>query len=159
MTRQDTLIIAGIGFALITTSIACSQYNVVKERQLREKKVENEKLYFEKLTPEQVERLEHEKLELKKKEIELKQSEDELKKTVTNFKETIKAEIERKTMTSIHDDIRETFDNWATKYEDRLDKKIDRVVGRIDDLSDKYGGVKAGSSSAPSINVVNAPNG
>lgn len=158
MTRQDTFIIAGIGFALIATSIACSQYNVVKERQLREKKVENDKLYFEKLTPEQVERLEHEKLELKKKEIELRQSEDELKKTVTNFEESIKAEIERKTMTSIHDDIRNTFDTWATKYEDRLDKKIDRVVNRIDDLSDKYGGVKAGSS-APSINVVNAPNG
>ena len=153
MTKKETYIFIGAAFGLAGTMIACSQYNVVKERQLREKKVENEKLYYAKLTPEQVEAIEKKKLEIKNNEIELKKTEAELKKTVDQFKNDIQAAVEEKIMTLIHDDIRDTFDNWAEKYEN----KIDRVVSRIDDLSDKYGGVK-GNNSAPSINVVNAPN-
>ena len=153
MTRKETYICIGAAMGLAGTMIACSQYNVVKERQLREKKVENEKLYYAKLTSEQVEAIEKKKLEIKNNEIELKKTEAELKKTIEEFKKDIQTAVETETMTRIHDDIRDTFDNWAEKYE----SKIDRVVNRIDDLSDKYGGVKA-ANSTPSINVVNAPN-
>lgn len=130
-----------------------------QEIQLKAKEVENQKLYFEKLTPEQVERIETEKLEVKKAELELEKTEAELKKTVADFKAEIHDDIETKVMNTIHDDIRETFDNWSTKFENRLENKIDNVVTRIDNLSDKYGGVKeANGSAGPSINVVNAPN-
>jgi len=133
-----------------------------KSYKLEAQKVENEKanqkLYFEKLTPEQVERIEMEKIELKKKEVELKLSEAELKKTVTEFEADIRESIQNKVMDDIHDDMRKIFDTWSAKYEDRLDSKVDRVISRIDDLSDKYGGVKATSTAAPTISVVNAPN-
>ncbi len=176
MISKDAMIFAGVSVALLGTMLGVSQYNIVKERQfkektaeeerkLREKKLENEKLYFDKLTPEQVENLEKEKLVLKEKEVELKveetklkNSETELKKTVDKFKKDIQSEIQRTTNDSIERDMRRTFDDWAGKYEDRLDKKIDRVVNRIDDLSDRYGGVKTTGSTSPSINVVNAPN-
>ena len=114
--------------------------------------------YISKLTPEQVERIEMEKLVLQEKKVELASAEAELKKTVADFKNEIHNEIEKKVMTDIHDDMRSTFDDWSSKFEDRLDRKVDRVVSRIDDLSDKYGGVKATTAAAPSINVVNAPN-
>ena len=155
--NKDAWIFAGLTGGMFTAALACYQYNTVKTRQLDEKKTENEKLYFSKLTPEQVERLEERKLEVKKAQIELKKMEDELKRTVTEFKNDIQSEIEDKAMKAIHDDMRDTFDKWSSKFEDRLDKKVDRVVNRIDDLSDRYGGVKA-TNSAPSINVVNAPN-
>lgn len=156
----------GLVGAIMAVSIGYGIYDKQKERQLREKKLENEKLYFDKLTPEQVENLEMEKLVLKEKEVELKikeaerrKTEDELKKTVTDFKKDIQSQIQRDTNEGIEREMRKTFDNWAGKYEDRLDKKIDRLVTRIDDLSDKYGGVKPnGSASTPSIQVVNAPN-
>lgn len=155
--RKDYWIFVGLAAGAFVTSLACYEYNTIKVRQLEEKKAENQRLYFEKLTSEQVERIEKEKLSVKKAEIELKKTEDELKKTVTDFKYEIQKEVETKAMTAIHDDMRDTFDSWASKYEDRLDKKVDRVVSRIDDLSDKYGGVKS-NNSAPSISVVNAPN-
>ncbi len=157
MITKEVWIFVGAGVLLTGTAIAISQYNTNKERALKEKKLENEKIYYDKLTPEQVELIETQKLELKSKEIELKKTEAELKKTITQFKNDIQSEIQRTTNANIERDMRHTFDDWATKYEDRLDKKIDRVVSRIDDLSDKYGGVKQQSSS-PSINVVNAPN-
>ena len=156
--NKDSWIIVGLTTGLTAIGIACYEYNTIKERQLQEKKAENEKLYFEKLTPEQVENLEKEKLDIKKAEIELKHSESELKKTVADFKNDIQKEIEKSTMTAIHDDMRSTFDDWSAKFENRLENKIDNVVTRIDNLSDKYGGVKAGSNSAPTISVVNAPN-
>ncbi len=175
---RDGWIFTGITVAFLGSALAISQYNVVKERELKEKnaeeerklrdkKLENEKAYFAKLTPEQVEKLEKDKLEVKKAEAEMekakaeqKKSEAELKETVTNFKKDIQSEIQRTTNENIERDMRRTFDAWAAKYEDRLDKKIDRVVNRIDDLSDKYGGVKTTSSNGimPAINVVNAPN-
>lgn len=154
---KEKVIFACVGGAVVIGSIALHQYNTDKERKLKEEKIANEKLYFDKLTPEQVELIETQKLELKSKEIELKKTEAEMKKTITQFKSDIQSEIQRTTNASIEKDMRRTFDDWATKYEDRLDKKIDRVVSRIDDLSDKYGGVKA-NNAAPSINVVNAPN-
>lgn len=155
--NKDAWIVTSIVGGAFAASLACYQYNTVKMRQLEEKKAENEKLYFSKLTPEQVERLEDRKLDIKKAQIELRKTEDELKKTVTEFKNDIQDEIEEKAMKAIHDDMRDTFDKWSTKFEDRLDKKVDRVVNRIDDLSDRYGGVKT-NNAAPSINVVNAPN-
>ena len=161
---KDLWILTGIGVVGIGSLIALDQYNKNRNLKLKEKATENEKLYFEKLTPEQVESLERYKLEVKEKEIELKiaeserkKTEDELKRTVTQFKDEIQSNIQRTTNQNIERDMRNTFDSWATKYEDRLDKKLDRVVSRIDDLSDKYGGVKSNGSS-PSINVVNAPN-
>lgn len=166
MINKNAIIALGAVSALCATCIGIDQYNHVKERELRAKKIENEKIYFEKLTPEQVESIEKEKLVLKEKEVELKVKETEarkveaeLKKTVTQFKKDIQSEIQRTTNDNIERDMRHTFDDWSAKYEDRLDKKIDRVVKRIDDLSDKYGGVKPnGSSSSPTISVVNAPN-
>lgn len=178
MTRKDSYICMGLGVAMLIGLVALDQYNRTKDRHFREKEaeferkrkekeLENQKLYFEKLTPEQVENLEKEKLVLKEKEVDLtvekiklQNNETELKKTVTQFKKDIQSEIQRTTNENIERDMRKTFDDWAGKYEDRLDKKIDRVVNRIDDLSDKYGGVKPGSTSSvtPSINVVNAPN-
>ena len=62
-------------------------------------------------------------------------------------------------MTSIHDDMRSTFDDWSSKFENRMENKVDNVITRIDNLSDKYGGVKQASTPvAPTISVVNAPN-
>lgn len=165
MINKQALIALGATTAFAATLIGIEQYNTVKERELKAKKIENEKLYFAKLTPEQVESIEKEKLVLKEKEVELKvkeaearKMEAELKKTVTQFKKEIQSDIQRTTNDNIERDMRHTFDDWSAKYEDRLDKKIDRVVNRIDDLSDKYGGVKPGSASAPTISVVNAPN-
>ena len=155
--NRDSWILVGIASGATLASLACYEYNTIKARQLEEKKAENEKLYFSKLTPEMVKGIEEKKLDLKRAEIELKKTEDELKKTVADFKDEIHDDILDEVTKSIHDDMRETFDNWATKYEDRLDKKVDRVVNRIDDLSDKYGGVK-NAGAAPSISVVNAPN-
>lgn len=156
MTR-DAWIFTGLGVAFFGTIIGLDQYNKNANRKLKEKAIANEELYFSKLTPEQVEKIETQKLEVKSKELELKRTEAELKKTITDFKKDIQSDIQRTTNASIEKDMRRTFDDWATKYEDRLDKKLDRVVSRIDDLSDKYGGVK-GNSSTPSIQVVNAPN-
>lgn len=158
MVSKDALIFAGVSVATVTAILGCQQYNVVKERQLKEKKLENDRLYFEKLTPDQVEKLEKEKLDVERQRIELKTKEVELKKTVVDFKNDIQKEIEKSTMTAIHDDMRTTFDEWSAKYENRLDAKVDRVVERIDNLSDKYGGVKASPAAVPAINVVNAPN-
>lgn len=155
--NKDTSIFVGLAAGAFAASLICYEYNTIKERQLREKKVENEKIYFSKLTSDQVEAIEKKKLEVDHERIELKKTEAELKKTVTNFKDKIQREIEKSAMTAIHDDMRDTFDDWSSKYEDRLDKKVDRVVSRIDDLSDKYGGVKA-TASVPAINVVNGPN-
>jgi predicted transcriptional regulator len=157
MTKEGKIFVAG-SLAFVAGMIALGQYNVDKERKLKEKKLQNEKEYFSKLSPEQVEELETQKIEVKKAEIELKMSEAELKKTVTQYEEQVKAEIEKKTMSSIKDDMRSTFDKWSNSFEDRIDKKVDRVISRIDDLSDKYGGVKQNSSQAPTISVVNAPN-
>lgn len=156
--NRDSWILVGIATGATVASLACYEYNTVKARQLEEKKVENEKLYFSKLTPEQVERLEKDKLEIKRAQIALKNTETELKKTVIDFKNEIQTEIEKETMTKIHDDMRSTFDDWSSKFENRLDSKVDRVISRIDDLSDKYGGVKGAGASAPTISVVNAPN-
>lgn len=155
--NRDSWILVGIASGATLASLACYEYNTIKARQLEEKKAENEKLYFSKLTPEMVKGIEEKKLDLKRAEIELKKTEDELKKTVADFKDEIHDDILDEVTKSIYNDMRETFDNWATKYEDRLDKKVDRVVNRIDDLSDKYGGVKS-AGAAPSISVVNAPN-
>lgn len=159
MTNNEKYIWGLIGLSLgcFTIGTVISQYNTNKERALREKKIENDKLYFEKLTPEQVERIELEKVELKKKEVELRLSEAELKKTVTEFEAEICESIQNQVIDDIHDDMRKIFDTWSAKYEDRLDNKVDRVVSRIDALSDKYGGVKA-CNTAPSISVVNAQN-
>lgn len=157
MTTKEVWIFVGAGALLTGSVIALHQFNLKKDRALKEKKLENEKIYFDKLSPEQVELIETQKLELKAKEIELKKTQAELKKTVTDFKNDIHDQILEEVTKGIHDDMRDTFDSWSTKFEDRLDKKVDRVVSRIDDLSDKYGGVKA-TNSAPSINVVNAPN-
>lgn len=150
---KDMMIITGVAIGMTAISLGCYEYNAIKEQKLKEKKAENERLYFDKLTPEQVENLEKEKLQVRIAEINLKKTEGELKKTVVDFKNEVKEEIK----SSIQEDIRDTFDKWSSKYEDRLDKKVDRVVSRIDDLSDKYGGVKA-TNAAPSISVVNAPN-
>ena len=155
--NKESWIFVGLAAGVSVASIACYEYNTIKVRQLEEKKVENERLYFSKLTPEQVERLEKEKLDLKKAQIDLKNTEAELKKTVTDFRNDIQKEVETKVMSAIHDDMRDTFDTWSAKFENRLENKIDNVVNRIDNLSDKYGGVKA-TNSAPAINVVNAPN-
>ena len=61
-------------------------------------------------------------------------------------------------MKSIREEMRSTFDSWSAKFETRMDNKVDNIVTRIDNLSDKYGGVKSTGASAPSISVVNAPN-
>ena len=156
--NRESWILTGIAGGAFVASLACYEYNTIKARKIEEQKVENEKLYFSKLTPEQVERLEQEKLEIKKAQIALKNTEAELKRTVADFKNEIQTEIEKATMTKIHDDMRETFDTWSSKFENRLDSKVDRVISRIDDLSDKYGGVKSTGASVPAINVVNAPN-
>lgn len=156
--NKDQMIFLGIAVGAFGAALTCYQYNTTKVRQLEEKKVENERLYFSKLTPEQVEAIEKKKLEVQNNKIELKKTEEELKKTVTDFKNDIQKEIETATMTKIHDDMRDTFDTWSAKFETRLENKIDNVVSRIDNLSDKYGGVKNSGSSVPAINVVNAPN-
>lgn len=155
--NKETMIFVGLAVGAFTTSLACYEYNTIKARQLEEKKAENQRLYYSKLTSEQVERIEKEKLDVKKAEIALKNTQEELKKTVTDFKTQVQSEIESKVMTDIHDDMRNTFDTWSSKFENRLENKIDNVVTRIDNLSDKYGGVKT-NNSTPSINVVNAPN-
>ena len=151
-------IMLGAVAALALGNIALSEYDKKKERDLKDKKLENEKIYFSKLTSDQVQEIELRKIQLEHEKVELKKSETELKKTIENFKKDIQSEIQRTTNDNIERDMRRTFDDWSAKYEDRLDKKIDRVVNRIDDLSDKYGGVKATGSSAPTISVVNAPN-
>ncbi len=156
--NKDQMIFVGIAVGAFGASLACYQYNTTKARQIEEKKVENERLYFSKLTPEQVEAIEKKKLEVQNNKIELKKTEAELKKTITDFKNDIQQEIEKAAMTAIHDDMRNTFDTWSAKFETRLENKIDNVVSRIDNLSDKYGGVKNSGSSVPAINVVNAPN-
>lgn len=155
--NKESWIFVGLAAGVSVASIACYEYNTIKVRQLEEKKVENERLYFSKLTPEQVERLEKEKLDLKKAQIDLKNTEAELKKTVTDFEAEIRESIQNKVIDDIHDDMRKVFDTWSAKFENRLENKIDNVVMRIDNLSDKYGGVKT-TNSAPAINVVNAPN-
>lgn len=162
---KDTWIFVGIGVAGAVGLVCLNQYNTDKERKLRRDKIENERLYFEKLSPEQVELIETQKIDLKtkeieleKEEIELRKTEAELKKTVTKFKEEIENEIRSETKKSIDGDMRNTFDNWAAKFEIRIENKVDNVVSRIDSLSDKYGGVKQQAAAAPSINVVNAPN-
>ena len=152
--NKETWIFVGLAAGAFGAALTCYEYNTIKERQLREKKAENDKLYFGKLQPDQVERIERKKLEVDEERIKLKQTEDELKRTVADFKNDILEELRKDSIVSM----RSTFDDWASKYEDRLDKKVDRVVSRIDDLSDKYGGVKQASNTAPSINVVNAPN-
>lgn len=161
---KDAWIFTGIGIVSFASLVALNQYNKNRSFKLKEKATENEKIYFEKLSPEQVEALERQKLdnkaieiELRKSEAELQKTEAELKKTVTQFKEEIEGKIRKETQAGIEKDMRRIFDDWSGKIEDRLDKKVDRVISRIDDLSDKYGGVKS-SSSTPSINVVNAPN-
>lgn len=163
--NKETVIFAGVGVAFVATLIGLDQYNKAKDRQLKEKKLENEKIYFDKLSPEQVELLETQKIDVKSKEIELmkeetelRKSEAELKKTVTQFKEEIENQIRTETKSSIEKDMRNTFDDLAAKFEIRIENKVDNVVSRIDNLSDKYGGVKQQSAAAPSINVVNAPN-
>lgn len=156
--NKDQMIFLGIAVGAFGAALTCYQYNTTKVRQLEEKKVENERLYFSKLTPEQVEAIEKKKLEVQNNKIELKKTEAELKKTITDFKNDIQQEVEKTAMTKIHDDMRDTFDNWSAKFETRLENKIDNVVSRIDNLSDKYGGVKNSGSSVPAINVVNAPN-
>ena len=163
--NRDTWILVGIGVAGLVGIVSLDQYNKDKERKLREKKIENEKIYYDKLSPEQVELLEAQKIELKSKEIELekeqnelRKTEAELKKTVTQFKEEIENTIRKETKDGIERDMRDTFDNWAAKFEVRIENKVDNVVSRIDSLSDKYGGVKQQAAAAPSINVVNAPN-
>lgn len=173
---KDSIIFVSLIAGAFCISLGCYEYNKVKGQEIDRKNAENEKIYFEKLTPEQVERLEKEKLEVKreaierderlekerievkKREIELKMQEAELKKTVADFKNDIQQQVEKETMIKIHDDMRDTFDNWSAKFETRLENKIDNVVTRIDNLSDKYGGVKEINSVTPSINVVNAPN-
>ena len=155
--NKETWIFVGLAAGAFGASLACYQYNTTKTRQLEEKKAENQRLYFEKLTPEQVEKLEKQKLDIKKAEIELKNTQTELKKTVADFKAQVQSEIETKVMSDIHDNMRNTFDTWSAKFETRLENKVDNVVSRIDNLSDKYGGVKS-ASSTPAINVVNAPN-
>lgn len=154
---KENIIFLAIGGVAMASVVGIYAYKCHKDTKIAEQKVENEKLYFEKLTPEQVESLEREKLEVKKAAIELKNTEAELKKTVTDFKNDIQQEVEKKAMTAIHDNMRDTFDSWSAKFETRLENKIDNVVTRIDNLSDKYGGVKT-AGSTPSINVVNAPN-
>lgn len=163
--RKDFYIIGGSFLGIIGASMAINQYNKSKERACKEKEIENQKLYFSKLTSEQVEQLEREKLVVKKAEIEYnttvaekQRSEIELKKTVTDFKDQIQNELRREVKQGIDKDMRKTFDSWSARFEDRLDGKVDRVVERIDKLSDKYGGVKTASSTTPSIQVVNAPN-
>jgi len=155
-------IILGSYVTLCLSILGVYTYSEHKHNKLMEKEAEENsrlaKEYISKLTPEQVERIEMEKIELKKKEVELKLSEAELKKTVTEFEADIRESIQNKVMDDIHDDMRKIFDTWSAKYEDRLDSKVDRVISRIDDLSDKYGGVKATSTAAPTISVVNAPN-
>ena len=155
--NRESWILTGIAGGAFVASLACYEYNTIRARKIEEQKVENEKLYFEKLTPEMVKEIEEKKLDVKRAEIALKNTEAELKKTVADFKNQIQTEVEKAAMTKIHDDMRETFDTWSSKFENRLDSKVDRVVSRIDDLSDKYGGVKS-TNSAPSISVVNAPN-
>lgn len=173
---KDGMIFLGLIAGAFCVSLGCYEYNEMKKRKIEEKNAENESLYFEKLTPEQVERLEKEKLEVKreklehderlekerievrKREIELKMQEAELKKTVSDFKNDIHDDILEKVTKSIHDDMRDTFDNWSAKFETRLENKMDNLNVRIDNLSDKYGGVKETSNVSPSINVVNAPN-
>lgn len=142
----------------VVTVVGAYIYHGKKIREIEQKKVDNERLYFEKLSPEQVESIEKEKLEVRKAEIELKSKEAELKKTVAEFRHDIQQKIESKVMGDIHDDMRDTFDTWSAKFETRLENKIDNVVSRIDNLSDKYGGVKETGSAGPTISVVNAPN-
>ena len=160
--NAKTNIILGSYVSLCLGILGVYTYSKHKQNKLMEKEAEENsrlaKEYIEKLTPEQVERIEMEKIELKKKEVELQLSEAELKKTVADFKTQIQSEIETKVMTDIHDDMRNTFDTWSAKFETRLENKVDNVVSRIDNLSDKYGGVKSAGSSAPTISVVNAPN-
>lgn len=163
--NKEFIIFTLVSGSLIGGALALSQYNTNKDRELREKEIENQKLYFDKLSPEQVEQLEKDKLEVKKAQIELdravaekNRSEAELKKTVTDFKDAITEQIRKEVKQNIEGDMRRTFDDWATKYEVKLDSKVDRVVSRIDTLSDKYGGVKMPTTATPSINVVNAPN-
>lgn len=154
MNTKGILLATGLGIG----AVGVIEYNIIKDRELEEQKLENERIYFDKLTPEQVERLEQDKLAVKKAELEMRNSEAELKKTVANFKNQIQNEIETKTMKSIREEMRTTFDSWAAKFETRMDNKVDNIVTRIDNLSDKYGGVKSTGTSAPSISVVNAPN-
>lgn len=154
MNTKSILLAAGLGIG----AVGVIEYNIIKDRELEEQKLENERIYFEKLTPEQVERLDQDKLAVKKAELEMRNSEAELKKTVANFKNQIQNEIETKTMKSIREEMRTTFDSWSAKFETRMDNKVDNIVTRIDNLSDKYGGVKSTGTSAPSISVVNAPN-
>ncbi len=146
----------GVTGALTIGAFACDMYNKQKERQLKDKKLENERLYFSKLTPEMVQDIELKKIQLEREKVDLKKTEEELKKTITNFKRDIQSEIQQTTNENIERDMRKTFDKWSANFEDRVDKKLDRMTTRIDDLSDKYGGVK--TTGTPSINVVNAPN-
>lgn len=157
--NKEFLVGAGLGTLIFGSIIALGQYNKEKDRELREKEVENQKLYFGKLTSNQVMELEQDKIELKKVETEYKITKLETEEKVLEFKKIMQDEIQEKAMAAVRDEMRDTFDKWSNKFEDRIDKKVDRVVSRIDDLSDKYGGVKQASASTPSINVVNAPNG
>ena len=102
MNTDAKLVLGAIGLvaAFIGTSLGITQYNTVQERKLREKEVENKKLYYSKLTPEQVENLEKQKLEVEKARIELKSTEAELKKTVADFKNDIQQQVETKAMSS-----------------------------------------------------------
>lgn len=161
MTRRTFYYILGgsIAAGTVITGVGIHQYNVSKDRSLKER-------YYAKLSSDQVKEIEMKKYEVEQKQIErdialanAEKARADEKKNINNFKAQVTREVTKDIESRIKGDMRSTFDSWHYNYESKIESKLTNMDSRIDKLSDSYGGVKQsnGTAGGPTISVVNAP--
>lgn len=115
----------------------------LKERKAKEdkerldKELKDKEEYWASLSSEDKVAIENKKLETRLKEAEAKKAEADMKSSVTKFKNDILTEVRKEALDYVKSDSKDLFNTWVTNYQDKIDRKLERLSDKLDDKADE----------------------
>lgn len=113
----------------------------VQEMELKERKAKEEKElkeeYWSTLSSEDKVAIENKKLEVRLKEADAKKAEADMKSSVNRFKNDILTEVREEALDYVKSDSKDLFNTWVTSYQDKLDRKLERLSDKLDNKADE----------------------
>lgn len=115
----------------------------LKERKAKEdkerldKELKDKEEYWATLSSEDKVAIENKKLETRLKEAEAKKAEADMKSAVTKFKNDILTEVRKEALDYVKSDSKDLFNTWVTNYQDKIDRKLERLSDKLDDKADE----------------------